>query len=84
MEYIDYRAEGIIFDIQRFSIHDGPGIRTIAFFKGCPLSCKWCCNPESQEAKPAVLFNADSCVHCVMFGCGKFFSLLWFEHSLQI
>lgn len=41
--------KGRIFDIQRFSIHDGPGIRTIVFLKGCPLRCRWCCNPESQE-----------------------------------
>lgn len=40
---------GRIFDIQKFSIHDGPGIRTIVFLKGCALRCKWCCNPESQE-----------------------------------
>lgn len=40
---------GRIFDIQRFSIHDGPGIRTIVFLKGCRLRCRWCCNPESQE-----------------------------------
>ena len=40
---------GRIFDIQRFSVHDGPGIRTIVFLKGCPLRCKWCCNPESQK-----------------------------------
>ena len=41
--------KGRIFDIQRFSVHDGPGIRTIVFLKGCPLRCKWCCNPESQS-----------------------------------
>lgn len=40
---------GRIFNIQRFSIHDGPGIRTIVFFKGCPMRCAWCCNPESQR-----------------------------------
>ena len=40
---------GRIFDIQRFSVHDGPGIRTIVFLKGCPLRCRWCCNPESQS-----------------------------------
>lgn len=40
---------GRIFNIQRFSIHDGPGIRTIVFFKGCPMRCAWCCNPESQS-----------------------------------
>ncbi len=44
-----YDQVGRIFDIQRFSIHDGPGIRTIVFFKGCYLRCRWCCNPESQE-----------------------------------
>ena len=41
--------KGRIFDIQKYSVHDGPGIRTIVFLKGCPLRCKWCCNPESQS-----------------------------------
>ncbi len=46
----DYLSKkGRIFDIQRFSVHDGPGIRTIVFLKGCPLRCRWCCNPESQS-----------------------------------
>lgn len=44
-----YQGKGRIFNIQRFSIHDGPGIRTIVFFKGCYMRCAWCCNPESQE-----------------------------------
>ncbi|MBQ7377459.1 MAG: glycyl-radical enzyme activating protein [Clostridia bacterium] len=44
-----YSVKGRIFDIQRFSIHDGAGIRTIVFLKGCPLRCRWCCNPEGQE-----------------------------------
>ena len=43
------KAKGRIFDIQKYSIHDGPGIRTIVFLKGCALRCRWCCNPESQE-----------------------------------
>ena len=43
------QVKGRIFDIQRFSVHDGPGIRTIVFLKGCFLRCRWCCNPESQE-----------------------------------
>jgi len=46
VSYLD--TQGRIFDIQRYSIHDGPGIRTIVFLKGCALRCKWCCNPESQ------------------------------------
>ena len=41
-------AKGIVFNIQKFSIHDGPGVRTTVFLKGCPLRCKWCSNPESQ------------------------------------
>jgi pyruvate formate lyase activating enzyme len=41
---------GLLFNIQKFSLHDGPGIRTVVFFKGCPLSCRWCSNPESQRA----------------------------------
>ena len=44
-----FSVKGRIFNIQRFSIHDGPGVRTIVFLKGCPLRCRWCCNPESQE-----------------------------------
>ena len=47
MDYLN--VKGRIFDIQRFSVHDGPGIRTIVFLKGCMLRCRWCCNPESQE-----------------------------------
>ena len=47
MSYLE--TKGRIFDIQRYSIHDGPGIRTIVFLKGCVLRCRWCCNPESQE-----------------------------------
>ena len=44
----DRKATGTVFNIQKYSVHDGPGIRTIVFLKGCPLSCKWCSNPESQ------------------------------------
>ena len=56
--------EGIIFNIQKFSIHDGPGIRTTVFFKGCPLRCEWCANPESQAVSPQVLYNNEKCLHC--------------------
>lgn len=51
MEQSILNTKGRIFNIQRFSIHDGPGVRTIVFLKGCPLRCRWCCNPESQEWK---------------------------------
>lgn len=57
--------KGLVFDIQRFSIHDGPGIRTTVFLKGCPLSCLWCHNPESQDAKPEVFFTPGKCIGCL-------------------
>lgn len=53
-----------IFNIQKFSVHDGPGIRTTVFFKGCPLNCLWCHNPESQSGKYQMLFDRDKCVLC--------------------
>jgi pyruvate formate lyase activating enzyme len=55
---------GLIWDIQRYALHDGPGIRTIVFFKGCPLRCKWCCNPESQSFKPEFSWLAGNCLGC--------------------
>lgn len=55
---------GTLFDIQRFSIHDGPGIRTTVFLKGCLLHCLWCHNPESQDFLPEISDNAASCIHC--------------------
>ncbi len=55
---------GILFDIQRFGLHDGPGIRTVVFFKGCPLRCQWCHNPESQARQPQIRFRADVCMLC--------------------
>lgn len=61
---VNYSVTGVVFDIQRFSIHDGPGIRTIVFLKGCPLSCLWCCNPESQKLQPVIMYQADKCIHC--------------------
>ncbi|MGW8317342.1 MAG: glycyl-radical enzyme activating protein [Bacteroidales bacterium] len=51
----------MIFDIQRFSLHDGAGIRTLVFFKGCPLRCRWCSNPESQVFGPEVMYDAEKC-----------------------
>ncbi len=54
----------MIFDVQRSSFVDGPGIRTTVFFKGCNMRCKWCHNPESQNPKKQMLFYADKCTHC--------------------
>jgi pyruvate formate lyase activating enzyme len=53
-----------IFNIQKFCVHDGPGIRTSVFFKGCPLSCIWCHNPESQVFTPELLYNKEKCINC--------------------
>jgi pyruvate formate lyase activating enzyme len=55
---------GIVFNIQRYSIHDGPGIRTTVFLKGCPLRCAWCHNPESQSRKPEFLVATNRCMQC--------------------
>ncbi len=55
---------GVVFNLQRFSLHDGPGIRTIVFFKGCPLRCHWCSNPESQKYQPELIFNQSKCLGC--------------------
>jgi pyruvate formate lyase activating enzyme len=60
--------KGLIFNIQRFSIHDGPGIRTTIFMKGCPLRCRWCSNPESQDFSPNLMardINCRACGACV-------------------
>ncbi len=57
---------GRVFDVQRFSLHDGPGIRTVVFLKGCPLRCAWCANPESQRSEPEIAWFAGRCV-----GCGR-------------
>jgi len=55
---------GLIFDIKRYAIHDGPGIRTTVFFKGCPFSCWWCHNPESLEIAPQSLYSKERCIGC--------------------
>ncbi|WP_296897478.1 glycyl-radical enzyme activating protein [Thiohalocapsa sp.] len=57
-------TKGIIFDIKQFSIHDGPGIRTTVFLKGCPLSCWWCHNPEGQAMKPELILRPERCIGC--------------------
>ena len=55
---------GVIFDIQRYSIHDGPGIRTVIFLKGCFLKCLWCSNPESQDIKKEIAVYPKKCIRC--------------------
>ncbi len=55
---------GIIFDIKKYAIHDGPGIRTTVFLKGCPLSCRWCHNPEGLSIKPQIVYNRKKCIGC--------------------
>jgi pyruvate formate lyase activating enzyme len=57
-------AEGTVFNVQRYSIDDGPGIRTTVFLKGCPLRCPWCSNPESQNPKPELSYRYTSCTKC--------------------
>lgn len=56
--------KGTIFDIKKYSIHDGPGTRTTVHMKGCPLTCWWCHNPESQAMMPAILFRSEKCIGC--------------------
>ncbi len=68
MSQQDDARKGLVFNIQRFSVHDGPGIRTTVFLKGCPLSCWWCSNPESQDFKPNLMvrdINCKGCGECV-------------------
>lgn len=57
-------VSGTVFNIQKFSINDGPGIRTTVFLKGCPLNCLWCHNPESKSIKPEIFYNFEKCIGC--------------------
>lgn len=57
-------TKGLLFDIKKYAIHDGPGIRTTVFFKGCPLECQWCHNPESWKTYPEHGFRKNRCIAC--------------------
>lgn len=65
IDHNDKEIKGILFDIQRFSVNDGPGIRTNLFFKGCPLRCKWCHNPESYLPGRQLSFQPSACTGCM-------------------
>ncbi len=65
----DAQVKGTVFNIQKFSVHDGEGIRTLVFLKGCPLHCLWCSNPESQNIKPEHAFNPSRCLTAQV--CGR-------------
>ncbi len=65
MKRANREQTGVIFNIQKFSVNDGPGIRTVVFFKGCPLHCRWCSNPESQLTKTQILWDQKKCVSCL-------------------
>ena len=58
--------KAVITNIQKYSVHDGPGIRSIIFFKGCPLNCWWCANPENISPEPQLIVNKGKCI-----GCGR-------------
>lgn len=64
MEQADRSLTGIVCNIQKFSVNDGPGIRTVVFLKGCPLRCRWCANPESQWTRPQLLWDRGKCLAC--------------------
>ena len=60
----DYKTQGVIFDVKRFAIHDGAGIRTTLFVKGCPLRCPWCHNPEGRTKNIELMWFSTICVRC--------------------
>lgn len=80
----DNDATGLVFDIQRYSLDDGPGIRTTVFLKGCPLSCVWCQNPESIRPDPEIGFRVERCMDCraCLDACSK--GAILFEGARRI
>lgn len=69
----DNNKQGYVINIQPYSVHDGPGIRTIVFLKGCPLRCRWCSNPESQKHEPELAYNTNKCI--ANLGCTECLNL---------
>ena len=63
--------QGTILNIQKFSVHDGPGIRTTVFFKGCPMQCQWCHNPESIRFERQLMYSKEKCTYCQ--GCNRIY-----------
>ena len=61
---LETEMQGLVFDLKKFAIHDGPGIRTTVFLKGCPLNCVWCHNPESIDRNPEIFFAPEKCIGC--------------------
>ncbi len=78
-------TQGTIFDIKRYAVHDGPGIRTTVFLKGCPLACVWCHNPESHTLEPEIFYWADRCTRCgaCIEACPKG-ALAWKDGNLDM
>jgi pyruvate formate lyase activating enzyme len=76
---------GQVFSIERYAIHDGPGIRTLVFFKGCPLRCVWCANPEGRSFEPELVYTPSLCIHCssCLAACAAH-ALSWGGQHLEI
>lgn len=64
-------SSGLVFDIRKFSVHDGPGVRTAVFLKGCPLRCRWCHNPEGISFSPEILRRPERCLACGACACAR-------------
>jgi len=78
--------KGVLFDIQKFALHDGPGIRTVVFLKGCPMICFWCCNPESQLLQPQLAFDSKKCknsLECILVCEPKAHTSLFGNHRFD-
>jgi pyruvate formate lyase activating enzyme len=78
-------TSGMVFHIQSYSLHDGPGIRTVIFLKGCPMNCKWCANPESQNPSQEVYYTQVRCIGCGMcVGVCKEHALTRAEDGIEV